>query len=122
MTNFNFDFSALPAAPVRGVEPELVGVFAALVNAAPRALGIKEIIAVAAASGIEVPAETTVRTYLNRAAEDGRIVKPTRQTYSAVGAAVEDYTAAAVGAAVEDYTAEEDSDNDDIGFDPLASL
>ena len=45
MTNFNFDFSALPAAPVRGgVEPELVGVFAALVNAAPRALGIKEII------------------------------------------------------------------------------
>lgn len=83
MTNFNFDFSALPAAPVRGgVEPELVGVFAALVNAAPRALGIKEIIAVAVASGIEVPAETTVRTYLNRAAEDGRIVKPTRQTYA----------------------------------------
>jgi len=88
MTNFNFDFSALPAAPVRGgVEPELVGTFAALVNAAPRALGIKEIIAVAVASGIEVPAETTVRTYLNRAAEDGRIVKPTRQTYA--GAATE---------------------------------
>lgn len=87
MNNFNFDFSALPAAPVRGgVEPELVGVFAALVNAAPRALGIKEIIAVAVASGIEVPAETTVRTYLNRAAEDGRIVKPTRQTYAAAGA------------------------------------
>ena len=68
MTNFNFDFSALPAAPVRGgVEPALVGTLAALVNAAPRALGIKEIIAVATASGIEVPAETTVRTYLNRA-------------------------------------------------------
>lgn len=91
MTNFNFDFSALPAAPVRGgAEPELVGVFAALVNAAPRALGIKEIIAVAVASGIEVPAETTVRTYLNRAAEDGRIVKPTRQTYAGAGAEVEE--------------------------------
>jgi len=90
MTNFNFDFSALPAAPVRGgSEPELVGVFAALVNAAPRALGIKEIIAVAAASGVEVPTETTVRTYLNRATEDGRIVKPTRQTYAAAGAATE---------------------------------
>lgn len=86
MTNFNFDFSALPAAPVRGgVEPELVSVLAALVNAAPRALGIKEIIAVAVASGIEVPAETTVRTYLNRAADDGRISKPTRQTYAAAG-------------------------------------
>ena len=109
MTNFNFDFSALPAAPVRGgVEPELVGVFAALVNAAPRALGIKEIIAVATASGIEVPAETTVRTYLNRAAEDGRIVKPTRQTYAAAGSAVEDDAGSV--------------DATDEGDDPLAGL
>jgi len=108
MTNFNFDFSALPAVPVRGgVEPELVGTFAALVNAAPRALGIKEIIAVAVASGIEVPAETTVRTYLNRAAEDGRIVKPTRQTFA--GAATE---------AEGDDAADEIEDEDD----PLAGL
>ena len=111
MTNFNFDFSALPAAPVRGgVEPELVGVFAALVNAAPRALGIKEIIAVAVASGIEVPAETTVRTYLNRAAEDGRIVKPTRQTYAAAGSAVEDEASEDAADAIEDAE------------DPLAGL
>ena len=111
MTNFIFDFSALPAATVRGgVEPELVGVFAALVNAAPRALGIKEILAVAAASGIEVPAETTVRTYLNRAAEDGRIVKPTRQTY------------AAVGAPVEDAAAEDDASDEIEAADPLADL
>ena len=111
MTNFNFDFSALPAAPVRGgVEPELVGVFAALVNAAPRPLGIKEIIAVAVASGIEVPAETTVRTYLNRAAEDGRIVKPTRQTY------------AAAGSAVEDEASEDAADDIEDAEDPLAGL
>ena len=111
MTNFNFDFSALPAAPVRGgVEPELVSVFAALVNAAPRALGIKEIIAVAAASGIEVPAETTVRTYLNRAAEDGRIVKPTRQTYAA---------AAAVEGGASETDAADEIEGDD---DPLAGL
>lgn len=112
MTNFNFDFSALPAAPVRGgVEPELVGVFAALVNAAPRALGIKEILAVATASGIEVPAETTVRTYLNRAADDGRIIKPTRQTYSAGAGSVEG-------------GASEANANDDIfgEEDPLAGL
>ena len=110
MTNFNFDFSALPAAPVRGgVEPELVGVFAALVNAAPRALGIKEIIAVAAASGIEVPAETTVRTYLNRAADDGRIVKPTRQTYAAAACTVEG-------------VASDDESSDDESTDPLAGL
>lgn len=111
MTNFNFDFSALPAAPVRGgVEPELVGVFAALVNAAPRSLGIKEIIAVAVASGIEVPAETTVRTYLNRAADDGRIVKPTRQTYAAAGA-------------VEGDASEADAaDEIEGGDDPLAGL
>lgn len=111
MTNFNFDFSALPAAPVRGgVEPELVGVFVALVNAAPRALGIKEIIAVAVASGIEVPAETTVRTYLNRAAEDGRIVKPTRQTYGAADA-------------VESVAPEADAADDIVGVDdPLAGL
>ena len=110
MTNFNFDFSALPATPVRGgVEPELVGVFAALVNAAPRALGITEIIAVASASGIEVPAETTVRTYLNRAAEDGRITKPSRQTYAAA--------AAAAGEASEDAADAIEGDDD-----PLAGL
>lgn len=83
MTDYNFDFSALPVAPTRGgEEPALVNVFAELVNAAPRPLGIKEIIAVAANAGVEVPSEATVRNYLNRAEADGRIVKPTRQTYA----------------------------------------
>lgn len=86
-----FDFSDLPATVSRaGAEPELVQTLSDLVNVAPRALGIKEIIAVASKAGIELPAESTVRTYLNRAKADGRIVKVTRWTYGAAGSAVEE--------------------------------
>jgi hypothetical protein len=106
MTNFNFD--VLPAAPVRGgVEPEGVATVAALVNAAPRALTLAEVVAVLGASGIEAPAASTVRSYLNRAAADGRITKPSRQSYAAAAAAVE---------------GEAQVEGSDEGDDPLADL
>lgn len=43
---------------------------------------INQIIAVATRLGIEVPTAQTVRGYLNKAVENGLLVKPTRQTYA----------------------------------------
>lgn len=44
-------------------------------------LDIAQVIAAATRLGMDVPAETTVRSYLNRALELDLIEKPTRQTY-----------------------------------------
>lgn len=46
-------------------------------------LDIAHVVAAATRLGLDVPAETTVRTYLNRALELDMIEKPTRQTYGA---------------------------------------
>lgn len=79
----NFKFDNIPAKPVSAFgEPELVSTIVSLLSAAPRALTLKEVIMVLNDSDIETPAATTVRTYLNRAVEDGRISKPSRQTYA----------------------------------------
>jgi hypothetical protein len=81
----NFNFDNIPAQPVSAAgEPALVAALVELLHAAPRALTLKEVLTVLEDSGIEKPADTTVRSYLNRAAADGRISKPTRQSYAGV--------------------------------------
>lgn len=80
-----FNFDNIPAHPVSAAgEPELVSTIVELLTAAPRALTLREVITVLNDSGIETPADTTVRAYLNRAAADGRISKPSRQSYAGV--------------------------------------
>lgn len=77
-------------------ESPLVGVIVELVNAVDRPVTLVEIFAAltrAKVQGIiveDIPAETTVRSYVNKAVSTNRIVKPTRQSYAAVGTPVED--------------------------------
>ena len=118
-----YDFSDLSDLPEKlqnklsstgGAEPVLVGEIVDIVVNAPRALSLAQIIAVATRKNLELPAETTVRAYVNRAVEDGRILKPTRQTYAGPGAATEEPNTATENTASTDDAA----DNDD----PLAGL
>lgn len=106
--DFNFDELPESAFGGAGVEPELVTTLVNMLEAAPRALSLNDVMNVLAKSEIEAPAKTTVRSYLNRAVADGRASKPSRQTYGAAGAAV-------VADAVD---ADAVSDNED----PLADL
>lgn len=119
-----FNFDNIPAQPTSAAgEPTMVSTVVDLVNSAPRALSLREIVQVLKDSGIEgVPADTTVRDYLNRAAKDGRITKPSRQSYGAAAAEGEEATDAPevdedalTSADVADLTTEADDD-------PLAGL
>lgn len=104
-----FNFDNIPAQPVSAAgEPELVSTIVDMLSAAPRALTLKEVVTVLNDSGIETPADTTVRAYLNRAAADGRISKPSRQSYAG---------AVAEGEATEEAPADETEADD-----PLADL
>lgn len=81
------DVSDLPEAVAARLtrersEPSGVADVVEIVSEAPRALTLAQVLAVAARKGVELPVETTVRSYLNRAVDDGRLVKPTRQTYA----------------------------------------
>ena len=73
-----FNFDNIPTQPDSAVgEPELISIIVDLLTAAPRPLTLKEVVTVLNDSKIETPTYTTVRSYLNRAAADGRISKPT---------------------------------------------
>ncbi|WFG40910.1 hypothetical protein ParaMal1_00026 [Paracoccus phage ParMal1] len=87
-----------------GAEPELVGKIVEIVVNAPRALSLAQIIAVATRMGLELPAETTVRSYVKRAIKDGRIALVTRQSY---GAPVADEEAADEADPVADIAVED---------------
>ena len=107
----DFNFDNIPAQPVSAAgEPELVSTIVDLLAAAPRALTLKEVVTVLNDSDIETPADTTVRSYLNRAAADGRISKPSRQSYA--------------GAVAEGETTEATEEADAVteADDPLADL
>lgn len=102
-----FNFDNIPAQPVSAAgEPELVSTIVDMLAAAPRALSLKEVVTVLNDSGIETPADTTVRSYLNRAAADGRISKPSRQSYAG---------------AVAEVASEQEGENVEAD-DPLADL
>lgn len=86
--NFN-DTSDLPEEMAKRLEtkaaggtPEWATALYAVVAGAPMALSIAQVMAVAARAEIEVPAETTVRSWLNRGVEAGLVSKPTRQSYA----------------------------------------
>ena len=84
---FDFiDLSALPEAIRLRLAPKTsaaVDAVVELIGKAGRAVTIVEILAAAHIVGLKLPAESTVRTYLNVAVAAGRLVKPTRQTYKA---------------------------------------
>lgn len=82
--------------------PEWVGSLVALIAGAPQALSIAQVLAVAARAEIELPAETTVRNWLNKAVQSGEIGKPSRQSYSSVEIAVAAAEAAATPAVEDD--------------------
>lgn len=98
------------ALSTSSAEPQGVAQVVDIVVNAPAALTLKQIIAVSIRLGLELPAEVTVRNYVNRAVKDGRIVKVTRQSYWKPGSAV------AVDAAEEDETVEQ------VSADALADL
>lgn len=111
-----------------GLNEALYDATVAVVTGAPKAVTIKQVVfvlhkLVAAGSLEEVPAESTVRTYLNRARENGDIGKPSRQSYwtveSDAGEADEAEAGEAAGAdtVAGGEAAGEASDDE---FDPLA--
>lgn len=117
----DFNFDNLPAKAFSGAieNPEMLNTLASLLVAAPRALSLAEIMAVLAASEVEAPAKTTVRSYLNRLVEEGRASKPSRQTYGPVAA--DDETT--VDESGDDQVADAvDPAAADLSDDPLADL
>jgi len=110
----DFNFDNIPAKPASAVrEPELVSTIVDLLTAAPRPLTLREVVTVLNDSEIETtPANTTVRAHLNRAAADGRISKPSRQSYA--GPVAEGEAQATQDQELKRKLAEED--------DPLADL
>ncbi|MCC5758126.1 hypothetical protein, partial [Klebsiella pneumoniae] len=116
-----------------GLNEALYDAIVAVVTGAPKAVTIKQVVfvlhkLVAAGSLEEVPAESTVRTYLNRARENGDIGKPSRQSYwtvaSDAGEADEAEAGEAAGTdtvaggeAAPEAQAQPETDED---FDPLA--
>lgn len=69
-----------------GLDEALYDAVVAVVNASPKAITIKQVIfvlhkLVAAGQLEKVPAENTIRNYLNRARENGDVGKPSRQSY-----------------------------------------
>lgn len=120
MTKDLYDFSdtsdlpediAAKLAASSGGESPIVQQLVDLVNGAPMALSMAQIIAVATRAGVELPAATTVRGYIVEAAKAGRISRPSRQTY---GPAVE------AAETVEEAPAEEVDDV--LAADPLADI
>lgn len=93
---FDFsDLSDLPAelaakltAETNGNVDAFVGVVSKAAEFGLETVEINQIMAAAIRLGIEVPTQQTVRNYLNAAVEQGKLVKPTRQTYAAAKFAV----------------------------------
>jgi len=111
--NFNYDIAKTVATSGREKNPAIAQVVA-LVQGAPFALSIPQIMAVAKDAGLELPTETTVRVWLQGAAKDGDLTRPTIRTYAGmIQAAVEEVSeqpVEEVEPAVEDFD------------DPLAGL
>lgn len=130
MTNQNpFDFNNLDDLPedlrekltasTNGSVDEIVSVIAAGKEAGFDALTLNQIKAAGMRMGIEMPTDATIRAWLKTAEEQGKVSKPSRQTYAVAG------TVAAVDAAeVDEPTAVEDGAAPEVeeDDDPLAGL
>ena len=122
MDNANpFDFNDLSDLPkelqekltaaTNGSVDDLVKIIAAGKEAGFDALTLNQVKAAGMRMGMEMPTDATIRNWLNTGVEQGKLTKPSRQTYAIVGtvASVEE---APVGKSEEDF-----------GFDdPLADL
>lgn len=96
MSKNPFDFSDLSDLPAElaakltvetnGNVDAFVGVVTEAAKYGIKTLGINEITAAAIRMGIEVPTQQTVRNYLNTAVSQGKLMKPTRQSYALPGA------------------------------------
>lgn len=115
-----FDFSNLN--DIKETNPELakkvanasqdkidgvVDIFKAGLAAGANVLTIAQLQVAAIRMGVELPADATVRKYINTAIEQGSLMKVTRQSYALVAAGVE-----------ADETAQEPDEDDD----PLAGI
>ncbi len=99
--------NAVNAERTSGLNQELYDAVVAVVVGAPKALTIKQVLFVLHKLGtVKVPAETTVRAYLNRAKDNGDIGKPSRQSY---------WTVESDAGEVEEDTAGEDQTQEPVG-------
>lgn len=64
-----------------GAENPAVQKLVDIITNAPRPLSLTEVIAVGTRSELDLPSAQTVAKWVKKAAEEGRIFKPTRQTY-----------------------------------------
>ena len=107
-----------------GISKELYDAVVFVAANSPEKLAIKQVVfvlhkLVAAGKLEKVPAETTVRDYLNRAVASGDIGKPSRQTYWTAESHVEDTAEEPKGEPdVESY----EPDVESYEADPLADL
>lgn len=111
------ELAAKLTAETNGNVDAFVGVVAKGKEAGYDTLEINQIMAAATRLGIEVPTQQTVRNYLNKAVEQGKLVKPTRQTYAVADGSVVASEEANAEAAAEAQAAEVDVDDD-----PLAGI
>lgn len=93
-----FDFNDLSDLPedlqdkltvaTNGSVNEIVKVVAAGKEAGFDALSLNQIKAAGLRMGIELPTDATIRAWLNTGVEQGKLTKPSRQTYAIAGAVV----------------------------------
>lgn len=118
-----FDFNDLSDLPeelqekltvaTNGSVDELVKIIAAGKEAGFDALTLNQVKAAGMRMGIEMPTDATIRNWLNTGVEQGKLVKPSRQTYAISG------TVASVEVA-DEAPAEEAAP--EVAEDPLADL
>lgn len=90
-----FDFNDLSDLPedlqdkltvaTNGSVDEIVKVVAAGKDAGFDALSLNQIKAAGMRMGIEMPTDATIRAWLNTGVEQGKLMKPSRQTYAIAG-------------------------------------
>ena len=135
MTEFNtnpFDFSDLSDMPEELAAKmqksgstqylQLVDVIKAASEVGIKALTLNEVVVAATRMSVELPAEVTVRNWLNKAVNMGRLCKPSRQSYAMPGTVAEDDgdgEEEAVDATVEVAT---EAPATETATDPLADL
>lgn len=118
--NFNYDVAKEVSVSGRPANPSIAKVVA-VVAGAPFALSLGQVIAVAKDAGIELPGDTTVRAWLQAAAERGEVARPTNRTYAPVGKASEAVEEAEAPVADEIETVADEA-TEAVDEDPLLGL
>lgn len=115
-----FDFANvadLPESLQKSVNTDLaekINKVVAILNAAPRPMSISEIQVVYFRAYGEEPAQVTLRNHLNKAVDEGKACKPSRQTYAKAGTPCEIEEDAAEEAPVDAEVVVEASGDEDL--------